>query len=50
MGEKGSTKNINFMTSGARAALLGHGHIGQIVKMHLFLFSCAKKGTDEGSI
>lgn len=37
MGEKGSTKNIKFMTSGTRVALLGHGHIGRIVKMHLFL-------------
>ena len=29
-----SIKIVNFMTPGAGVPVLGHGHIGHIVKMH----------------
>ena len=31
------TKNVNFMASGAVVPVLGRGHIGDIMKMHLSL-------------
>ena len=36
MTKEGSTKIVNFMTSGAGVLVLGRGHISHIVKMHYF--------------
>ena len=36
MTKEGSTKSVNFMTSGAGVFVQWHGHISQIVKMHHF--------------
>ena len=35
--KEGSTKFINLITPGAGALVLGHGHMGQIVRNALFL-------------
>ena len=36
MTNEGSNKIVNFMTPGIGVPVLGHGHIGCIVKMHHF--------------
>ena len=36
MTEEGSTKMVNFMTSGTGVLVLGRGYINYIVKMHYF--------------
>ena len=45
---EGSTKIVNFMTPGAGAFVLGHGHI---VKMqYFFSFSCLHLGMDQTNL
>ena len=39
MTKEGSTKIVNFLTPGAAALVLGHGHISHIEKMLKIFFS-----------
>ena len=43
-----STRIVNFMTPEADVLLLWHGHIGHIVKMHIFFEKCSLlRGKDQ---